>query len=676
MSTTNLLSGLKMRHLRGSCIYPYKLHELFYSTLAAEHYSGMDFEDDESIDDGPECEESDDSEEDEWWREDESEEDMYSEQEIEEHEYTISGDTARVVKIRLSVTDEAASDFEWMKNFVAECTCDRVAVASALARYINRQGIHSKFWERMEEPSEDMCDVAFHVFDRYGTVQAKYRDHPVQRGTGIWSDELDDGPLFLVEQVHITAVELRRKGLGRKIVSLLLDKANEFCESEMEDYKRLFAPNEAFERQPWTLHALASPGTLTAETRSLLFGKSPEERLMINTRIEFGAIDFFRSCGFRRIGASRCFAFSFDRQHASHALAAASDCDPRRNHAEDLECEELQVMNDKDCSTEEVKTLKMERLRDSLPLHHAALTLPDEELNAFFATHADDKIGWDRVNNSEATLLHVTACELKPLSTRWLLENPPHAESWKATRDLDGYTPLEALQETLEKIRTEKEYGGGWLRILDMSDQFTGYPDAAVYCLSLLYGRDILVPNDACLRYGCTCGECLDGVLSARMQKSLVLQGAFHHDLTDQDINDGGLWTMCHDHTLVYLDPDVRRNLGTNKSLRQGFVNMFQIAVECLEAKRVPTAENLEWWCNNRREWPPHTKNYLRRAGTRKGCWAVLRYMFDIAQSEDEKAGDGESQRFWKTEWSGLPTCRNDHEFEFVAWACGYGGNV
>lgn len=40
-----------------------------------------------------------------------------------------------------------------------------------------------------------------------------------------------------------------------------------------------------------------------------------------------------------------------------------------------------------------VKELKIERLRDVLPLHHASLTLTDEELKAFFITHTDNKIG-------------------------------------------------------------------------------------------------------------------------------------------------------------------------------------------------------------------------------------------------------------------------------------------
>lgn len=637
----------------------------------------MDFEDDESTEDDSEYNRLDEAEEEGWWREDESEdesEDLNFKQDIEEHEYTISSDATRTLKIQLFLTDEEMGEFNWMKNFVAECTCDGVAVATALARYIHREGMRSEYWENMEEPSEETCDVAFHVFDRYGTVKTKYKDHPVQRGTGVWGNELDHGPLSLIENLHVTALEMRRKGLGQKVVSLLLEKAKQFCLDDKPDGKHadlFYGSNEAFERA-WTLHALVSPGYLTADIKSQLVGKSAEERLMTRDRIQSGVINFWRSCGFRRIGASRCFAFSFDLQHQSRALAAASDFDPRRSHAEELEDEELQLIYETDNSTE-VKKLKMERLRDALPLHHAALILTDEELKAFFVTHADDKIGWDRVTNLEATLLHLTACKLKPLSTQWLLENVHNADSWKAVRDIDGYTPLEALQEKLEKMRTRKEYG--LFRILNISDHFKGNPDTAVSCLSLLLGQDALGLNKACLRYGCTCGECVKGLLSARMRSSLNFQGEIMYDLRQDGIDDGGFWIEYHDHILEHLDPDVRKNLKTNKSLRKGFVNIFRIAVECLKAKRVPTAGNLEWCCKNRSEWPPDTKNYLRRAGTQMGCRAVLRCMFDVAKEADEKAGNGECQLTLKKEWSDLPTCRNDHEFEFVARACGYGGD-
>ncbi|KAH3336891.1 hypothetical protein KXW44_006997, partial [Aspergillus fumigatus] len=92
--------------------------------------------------------------------------------------------------------------------------------------------------------------------------------------------------------------------------------------------------------------------------------------------------------------------------------------------------------------------------------------------------------------------------------------------------------------------------------------------------------------------------------------------GETTYDLMQEEIDDGDLWIKDNDYILVHLDPDVRKNLKTNKSLRKGFVNIFQIAVECIKARKLPTAENLKWCCNNRSEWPPDTKNYLRRAGT------------------------------------------------------------
>ena len=90
-----------------------------------------------------------------------------------------------MVKIRLFLTDEGISQSRWMKNFVAKCTCDGITVATALARYIHREGMRFEFWEKMEVPSSEMCSVAFQVFDQYRTVKAKYKDHPVQRGTGV-----------------------------------------------------------------------------------------------------------------------------------------------------------------------------------------------------------------------------------------------------------------------------------------------------------------------------------------------------------------------------------------------------------------------------------------------------------------------------------------------------------
>ncbi|RDW72414.1 uncharacterized protein DSM5745_07586 [Aspergillus mulundensis] len=251
----------------------------------------------------------------------------------------------------------------------------------------------------------------------------------------------------------------------------------------------------------------------TVKAKSKLVGESDEHSLTLQAQAENEAIRFWRVCGFRRIGASHWFAFLFDSQHPSRALAAASDFDPRRDNKDDPEEEACDVT----FPFTKIKRRRAERLRDSLRLHHAALTLEDDELRAFFVAFSDDKTGWDEVTGFEATLLHLTACEFKPLSTQWLLENVAQADSWKAARDIGGYTPLEALKDKLETMRTQKRLVLS-RRTVDASDYFRRFPDTAVSCLSLLSGQDTPVPNDECLRNGCTCGECVGGSLSARMR--------------------------------------------------------------------------------------------------------------------------------------------------------------
>ncbi|GIC84308.1 uncharacterized protein Aud_000123 [Aspergillus udagawae] len=123
-------------------------------------FDGADFEGDKSTDYGSEYDGFDDPEEEEWRRDVESE-DLDREQNIEEHEYTISGDTAQTVKIQLFLTDEGMDQSRWMKTFVTECTCNDAAVAIALAQYIHREGMRFEFWEKMEVLSSEMCDVAF-----------------------------------------------------------------------------------------------------------------------------------------------------------------------------------------------------------------------------------------------------------------------------------------------------------------------------------------------------------------------------------------------------------------------------------------------------------------------------------------------------------------------------------
>ncbi|KAL2833124.1 hypothetical protein BJY01DRAFT_253616 [Aspergillus pseudoustus] len=42
---------------------------------------------------------------------------------------------------------------KWMKIFIAECTYDGVVVPTALARYVDREGIRSELWEKWKYPA-------------------------------------------------------------------------------------------------------------------------------------------------------------------------------------------------------------------------------------------------------------------------------------------------------------------------------------------------------------------------------------------------------------------------------------------------------------------------------------------------------------------------------------------
>lgn len=72
--------------------------------------------------------------------------------------------------------------------------------------------------------------------------------------------------------------------------------------------------------------------------------------------------------------------------------------------------------------------------------------------------------------------------------------------------------------------------------------------------------------------------------------------------------------------------------------------------------------------CMDASEWPPHTKNFLRRGGEPK---SVLRIMFENTKDQDEWAGDGMHIEVFEDQVKALPECRNDHEFGFAALACG-----
>jgi len=283
-----------------------------------------------------------------------------------------------------------------------------------------------------------------------------------------------------------------------------------------------------------------------------------------------------------------------------------------------------------------------------------------------FKTSEESASDWTKVDRFSNNVLHVAACELKVQSVRWLLEHSNEGQKLNSARNAKGYTPLEELESQLESKRTTKEHG---MLTVDISDQFHGFSPDAIGCLAAF--RLLSNPSQiqyARLKFGCTCGACIDGFLSPRMRFALLCQAEITHDLLGMDVEDGEMWCMGLDYMFTHVALDIQRNFRTNKSYRQGFSNIFDHATVTLRGNRSPSILNiLDTW-ENSGEWPPHTKNFFQRGGNAE---SALRIMFEHARDQDEWAGDGNHISDFEDDVNALPQCRNDHEFGFVALACG-----
>ncbi|KAF7874923.1 hypothetical protein EAF04_002097 [Stromatinia cepivora] len=621
---------------------------------------------------------------------------------VEEREIIVQKDGVdKVVKLRLFMTKE--EEFEkWLQMIHADCTVDGKRIGYAFGRYILREEIREHFWSEMEAPCSDMSSIAFELFDRYGYLNDHLKNHCVQKGTGVWGSELDFGPLFLIEHIEMTDREWRRKGLGRTMVSAVIEKAQEQQKPQIPNPSKTPAEKASDElfvdmfwhgknRERYTkLHTISLPGWLHNDVKPQWEGKSELEQRDINFQAVDSAVSFHRSLGFRRIGASSCFGLSSDPDHESHSLTIKDDYDPPDAVPGPVEEPEKVIITmpgeEEDFRMsaygKELEEKRLNKLKEKLtPLNFAAVTLPDMELVEFYnAYRVEDGKEWKQVDCLNNTLLHITACQFKPQSVKWLIDNTNDEQCLTLARNLKGYTPLEALQDDLNVLRTQCKRG---MMAIVIADKFSGFtPDAILCQFVLLTGLMPLKHSDTplCLRlkYGCTCGECVGGFISPRMKLALLFQAEREYENMNDALemmNHGENsidWLFLAEDLVEHVMPALQRNFKTNKSLRQGFVNIFDHIATCLKANKAPTRQNVLQAWEGSGEWPPVTRNYLEWGGTVENkVEAVLEKVFEGAHSQNEVFGDGEFMNCMEEEVEQLKTCRNDHEYGFVAKTCG-----
>lgn len=533
--------------------------------------------------------------------------------------------------------DEFA-EFKWLEVMDGVVTCierssDGAAdkrVGYCEGKLIRRNQIRAVFYHEMEEPSRETSLLAFDLFDRYGRLRSEFKDHPIRKGSGVWSKELDTGDILLIEEIKIDKA-YRRRGLGKKVMEAMLEKARE--------------KTGQFFAVAWP--TFLNEGDLRTETDGLA---DPEDKDKAFRREKAMIIRFFRSLGFRRIGSTYWFGLACGGEHPSHLLAPDDDYDPSVPHTT-VPSSILQPLQQSLMQSQDEEALKaLEQY-----LQHTPSTDP-----CWLATDKDGN-----------TLLHIAALNFMVASVNFIM-GQDFGPQMLEMRNSEGDTPLEAILIKLEAMRTRRVFAMLGDLTVPRSDKFEGHSDTSIACLAKLKGlREITSLDLARLASGCTCGQCISGFLSPRMCFALLCQAEIHHDtLSDAIMQDSGSdFVDFNEELLEYLPNRVRENLKTNKSMRQGFANMCDHIATCLRAKVVPNEANVLDALQNASEWPPVTKNFVQRGGS---VASVALMLFQGAMNEDELAGDGTHVETFGEDVTELPECRNDHEFGFVSGMCGY----
>ncbi|KAL8836538.1 MAG: hypothetical protein Q9170_002893 [Blastenia crenularia] len=540
---------------------------------------------------------------------------------------------------------EEFGEFPWLKSF----------------NLINREPIRSNFYRDLKEPSQDTAALAFGLFDRWGCLKSEFREHPTKKGSGVWGKELDEGRFLLIETVSIDE-EQRRQGHGTKLVARVWQ--------------------EAVQAHPDVSYAIVWAAHLnTNSLHAQLEKMTSQEKSLLHQKLHGEVEDFWRATGFRRIGSSPWFARAKGSAHPSHSLSASED------HIRPLALEAsafaegqlypydvTMLPSNKDIEQEQCAP-KPPRPRDTI------LRTNDEDTLSILRKRLEtfslgDEI-WQATDNHGNNIMHIMAVDCKTKSLGWLL-GQHFAKALQSARNLEGDTPLEALASSLETRRIKTEVG---MLTMPMSDEFDGFQEDEIHCLLRL--KDLSKPNRlqiAQIKFGCTCGECVAGFLSPRLSFALECQADSIYHMLSFDLTSaatGPEWCEWNKRLLGHVSREVKANMKTNKSLRNGFTSLFQYTSQCLQGKKLPTLGRIQDYMTS--EWPPHVRNYLQRGGT---VPPALLQCFDDAMMQDKYLGDGEHEEllyfafnedctnehdrvYWENV-KNLKCCRNDREFAFA----------
>jgi hypothetical protein len=530
----------------------------------------------------------------------------------------------------------------------------------------------------MEPPSEETMSLAFEIFDRYGTLKREIYEHPVRKGSGVWKEEMNDGNIALINTVKVNA-ELRRKGIGTKLVLLFLQNAM----ASVPDVK----------------FAFTVPGILNdSEDRDDRQKNKKKKKLTKKKELEIrrskfsGMTHFFRTLHFRRVGVTDWLALARDEGHPSRQLLCHEDPDLINSQSYDSESDSedepvvcghpfnVDVIWSKNGQLPQNFTSRNGQANNSYdearivaqkhPLHCAIKRLADEDALAFLQSHTQhrmrDRFDLEATNGHGDTTLHIAAKYAKTACLIWIVDSPSGLRLLNMTNNA-RYTPLEAMQSKLDTKRIGKPFG--FQRTEYLADRFDGFDENSVACLLKLNKvEQPTAEQQERAKFGCTCEKCVDGFISPRMFTKLHIEAeqiyAILEFFSSPGTSEGEEWYQRFKGLLNDLPETLKPLFRKSKISRKVFTMIFQTIAVLLAHSMIPREVNVANILKKASTWAQIDIHYFQKGGT---VAHIMNAIIDYTKYHDPNAGTPTKfQKVSDDRISSLPRCRNDDEFEFV----------
>lgn len=554
-------------------------------------------------------------------------------------------------------SDSDDGEWPWLKKYHAEEKRVGQIVASCVAYRIDRKPIRADFYTEMEDPTQELADLAFDLFDRWGCVKDDFLYHSVKKGTGIWGEELNRGKILLFQSLTVEE-NLRRQGIGRKLAQNLWAKVIAETSASIVRYPQFESPtahdDEECQFAVVLPTHLITGGMQMAELENL--SREAREQYLENSKA--AAIAFWRSLGFRRIGSSSWFGLAASADHPSRQLSAQDDYNPPpKNPTQDPIHDAIETAIRRKLSSPLGFASREETLESFLAINDTIVYILEKHLHSHPETHPS----WKSPDKDGNTIAHIGV--RWPKALEWLLDRPMYInQGLYKIRNHEGETPAELFESSLKDQRVRS---ARMAYSEDVSDKFQGYSVEDTHMLLRIQGKNGGFAGEEFerVKWGCTCGDCTS-YLSPRNRATLSIQAIVAYDRLASDDHGGKIssWIEWNFDLLKFIPGPImaKIKLKRNKALRDSVANIFQCVSHTLSAKKqIPTAANIVATIQESGEGRT-TREYLSQGGT---VASIVLACFDYAIEQDLYSGDGSFEESHGEDVAKLPKCRNDHEF-------------